>query len=118
MIETKEIAICSGVDSALDESRAMFHHMISYLDECSVNTKQDLLHCLPIITQSSTLHFEFWGYEFIPRSIITISSTFSLTPTISSILTYSRIRVFSHGRGWRGDWNQSTDIRVFRISTD
>ena len=66
-IEQKEIVIRKGVDSSLDEHRALYENMLSILDECTATTKQQLLERIPEMEDEYA--FELWGYEFLPRSM-------------------------------------------------
>lgn len=55
-----------GVDSSLDEYRAIQQNMLNILDECSVATKQRLLERFPELAQENSL--DEWEYVFMPRS--------------------------------------------------
>lgn len=64
--ENKEMYVREGVDSSLDEYRAIQQNMLNILDECSVATKQQLLERFPELAQENGL--DEWEYVFVPRS--------------------------------------------------
>lgn len=64
--ENKEMYVREGVDSSLDEYRAIQQNMLNILDECSVATKQRLLERFPELAQENSL--DEWEYVFMPRS--------------------------------------------------
>ena len=64
--ENKEMYVREGVDSSLDEYRAIHQNMLNILDECSVATKQRLLERFPELAQENSL--DEWEYVFMPRS--------------------------------------------------
>ena len=55
-----------GVDSSLDEYRAIQQNMLNILDECSVATKQRMLERFPELARENSL--DEWEYVFMPRS--------------------------------------------------